>query len=124
MNLLPASVAGHETIVEGHAISLRARYPALAGPRVQLGIRPEFAALSRSEGLPVQVTRIEDLGRRRLARVMLGGRKMVATVPNALTLDGAEAFVRLDPDNLHVFVDDRRVVGERLGNASLHGAAA
>jgi len=113
MNLLPAAVSGRGAMLDGHAIGLGAAYPAL--PAAQLGIRPEFTTLGhgdgRSDGLPVQVTRIEDLGRRRLARVTLGGHKLVATVPPGLTLDGAQASVRFDMAQLHVFDGDRRVAG-------------
>ena len=74
-------------------------------------IDPEYATLSRTGGLPVQVQRIEDLGRRRLARVTLGAHPLVVTAPPDLAVNGAEAFVRLDPASLHVFADDRRVPG-------------
>ena len=90
-------------MLDGHAIGLGAAYPAL--PAAQFGIRPEFTILGRGDsgGLPVQVTRIEDLGRRRLARVTVGGHKLVATVPPGLMLDGAHASVRFDTAHLHVF---------------------
>ena len=68
MNLLPAAVQGRQAIVEGHVVGLEAAYPALSG--VEVGIRPEFATLAPAgSGVPVRVDRIEDLGRRRLARV-------------------------------------------------------
>ncbi len=111
MNLLPAQVEGREAAVDRHRVPLGAAYPALADGRVQIGIRPEYATLSRTGGLPVQVQRIEDLGRRRLARVMLGAHPLVVTAPPDLSVNGAEAFVRLDPASLHVFADDRRVPG-------------
>ncbi len=118
MNLLPASVHGDQAIVDNHIVKLGAAYSALSGQTIQLGIRPEFATLVRSGGLPVQVTRVEDLGRRRLARVLLGAHKMVVTIPNGMEVNGSEAFVDFNPANLHVFADDRRVVGERLNGAA------
>ncbi|MGI4951734.1 MAG: ABC transporter ATP-binding protein [Janthinobacterium lividum] len=111
MNLLPATVRGREARVDGHAIPLAAAYAPLPDQGVQLGIRPDFATLSASDGLPVQVQRVDDLGRRRLARVTLGAHRLVATMPPGLTLSGSEAFVRLDPASLHVFADDLRVTG-------------
>ena len=109
MNLMPAVVAGRAASVDGYAIPLDAAYPRL--PDAQLGIRPDFATLTAADGLPVQVQRIEDLGRRRLARVTLGPHKLVVTVPPGLSVAGSEAAVRLDPAHLHVFANDRRVVG-------------
>jgi glycerol transport system ATP-binding protein len=119
MNLLPASVAGRDAAVNGYTVGLGAAYPVLTGPGVQLGIRPEFTVLDRDRGVPVQVTRIEDLGRRRLARVTLAGHKLVATVPPGLTLDGARAFVRFDPAQAHIFDDDRRVAGQMVNGAGM-----
>ena len=123
MNLLPAQVAGTLAHVDGHALELGATYPALPsggpeGDRVQLGIRPEFTTLSApnaisgapSGGVPVQVRRIEDLGRRRLARVGLGPHELVATVPPGIPV-GDAAGVHLDPASIHVYLDGRRVEG-------------
>jgi glycerol transport system ATP-binding protein len=109
MNLLDASVAGRSAAVAEHAVELPGWFGALPNGRVQLGIRPEFATLSPSSGLPVQVLRIDDLGRRRLARVRLGGRELVATVPHGTSIAGSEARLLLDPANTHVYVDSRRV---------------
>ena len=82
MNLLPAKINGARAVVDGHAFELGAAYPRLAGqPRVQIGVRPEFAALTAADGIPVQVRRIADLGRRRLAYVDLAGHPVVATIP-------------------------------------------
>ena len=111
MNLLPASVDGRLARVDGHPVPLAAAYPPLPDAGVQIGIRPDFATLSASDGLPVQVQRVDDLGRRRLARVSLGPHRMVVTMPPDLSLSGSEAFVRLDPASLHVFADDLRVTG-------------
>ena len=111
MNLLPARIDGRSAMVGRHSIPLGAAYPALPNAGTQIGIRPDFAALTPQGGLPVQVQRIEDLGRRCLARVTLDGHPMVVTVPPGVGVSGSEAGVRLDPANLHVFQADRRVPG-------------
>jgi glycerol transport system ATP-binding protein len=119
MNFLPAAIDGTEAIVEGHRLPLGAAYPALpsstmSGSTVQVGIRPDFVMLTRGVGVPVQVKRIDDLGRRRLAHVDLGSRSMIATVPPDMVLDGSEAAVTLSPAHMHVYVDDHRVAGKPL----------
>ena len=118
MNLLAGRVHGTRVVVEGHDIPLGAAYPAL-GPDspVKLGIRPDYATLATS-GLPVQVRRIDDLGRKRLAHVTLGGQPLVVTVPNGMSVEGGEARVRLDPSRTHIYVDDRRVKGQSLERAA------
>jgi glycerol transport system ATP-binding protein len=110
MNLVPCAVEGREAVLEGGGrIALPRAYPALSG-RTELGIRPEFAALSR-EGLPVVMRRVEDLGRRRIARVELAGRPFAATLPEGMPVP-AEPCLALDPARLHVYADGRLAEGE------------
>ena len=111
MNFLPARIAGKSAFVGNYELPLAGGYGALQGANVQVGIRPDYAMLARSGGLPVQVSRIDDLGRRRLARVRLGEHHLVATVPPGLSVCGSEARLELSPAHMHVYVDDRRVEG-------------
>ena len=112
MNFLPAAIEGTHAVVDGHRILLGAAYPSLPSGKVQIGIRPDYALLTREGGVPVQVRRIDDLGRRRLAHVTLGSCALIATVPPDMSLDGSEAAVDLRPAHLHVYVDDHRVEGQ------------
>ncbi len=111
MNFLDARVTGTSAIVENHEISLGASYGSPASSRVQVGIRPDYAILHASNGLPVQVHRIDDLGRTRLAHVSLGASRLVATVPPGVSISGHEAALTLSPEHMHVYVDDQRIEG-------------
>jgi hypothetical protein len=57
------------------------------------------------------VRRVADLGRKRLAYVILGGQQIVATIPPAMSSIGDQAKVVFDPRRTHVYVDDIRVTG-------------
>ena len=115
MNLLQGKIQGTRVVLDGQEIALGAAYPGLAaGSPVKLGIRPDYALLSTSAGLPVQVRRIDDLGRKRLAHVSLGGQPLVATVPHGMSLEGTQARVQFDPARTHIYVDDHRVEGQNL----------
>ena len=115
MNLLRGRISGSRAIVEGHDLPLGAAYPGLAPDSVvKIGIRPDYALLAATGGVPVQVRRIDDLGRKRLAHVMLGDQPLVASVPEGLSIEGSEAQVLFDAARTHVYVDDRRVEGARL----------
>jgi glycerol transport system ATP-binding protein len=111
MNVLPCRVEAAAAHVDGHAIALERAYAALpAGARVELGIRPEFIrVVPKGRGLPVQVRRIDDIGRARIARVELGGRPLAAMVPDGVALDGTEAALSLDPARIHIYADGRLV---------------
>jgi glycerol transport system ATP-binding protein len=115
MNFMPASLSGSRATVDATVFDLGVSYgsPA-AGRRVELGFRPDYATVLRTGGLPVRVLRVEDLGRRRLARVALGAHEAIATLPPEVDLAPGDAGgLHVPPEHLHVFVDELRVEGLR-----------
>lgn len=119
MNFLPAAVDGASAFAGGQRFDLGGTYPPpAAGKTVKLGFRPDYAFLSASGGIPVRVLRIEDLGRRRLARVEIGPHQVMASLPQDVVLSGDTAGLVIAPEHLHIYVDDRRVeaVGAGAGN--------
>jgi glycerol transport system ATP-binding protein len=112
MNILPARVEGRRAEVAGATLDLQRAYVMPGGARVEIGFRPEYARLTSGEGLPVKVERIDDLGRIRFARVRLGGMRLAVTAPPGARVDGDEARVAVDPAQIHVYADSRRVTGE------------
>ncbi len=118
MNLLDAEVDGQLARVGGQTLQLGAHYaPPPKGSKVQIGFRPDFAVLAPGGGYPVQVRRIEDLGRRRIARVALGPHEIFATLPYGVSLTGETAGMSIRQDRLFVFVDEERVHGTPVSGA-------
>jgi glycerol transport system ATP-binding protein len=113
MNLIAAKVSDHVAHVSGHDIELGARYPKIKNGDAVIGFRPDFASLAPEGGIPVQVRRIEDLGRRRLARVALGPHEIFANVPEGVSIGGGKAGLSIQQDRLFVYVDDELVLGDR-----------
>ena len=112
MNFFPAKVSGAHASVAGSEFALGAAYPDLTrAANVQVGVRPEFVTLTTKPGLPVQLRRIADLGRKRLAYVELGPHSIVATVPPEMESVGDGVAIAIDPANTHVYVDEARVQG-------------
>ena len=107
MNFLPASVSGRVARAGGASFALAASYEAFEGAR--LGFRPDYAQIRRDGGVPVRVTRVDDLGRRCLVRAVLDGHELVATLPQGEAIDGDVAGLHVAPANLHVFRDEVRV---------------
>ncbi len=118
MNFLPATLQGDAARVADAVFPLGAHYAAAPGI-VRLGFRPDYATVTPDgNGIPVSVRGIEDLGRRRRARVALGGHELVATLPPGVELDGAAARLHVAPQHLHVYVDDERIDGTAPGGAA------
>jgi glycerol transport system ATP-binding protein len=113
MNLVAANVADNVAHVAGHAIELAGRYPSLPDKSTVVGFRPDYASLVPDGGIPVRIRRLEDLGRRRLARVALGPHEIFATVPPDMPIDGEQAGLTIRQDRLFVYVNDELVAGNR-----------
>ncbi|MDF2975018.1 MAG: ATP-binding cassette protein, partial [Microvirga sp.] len=120
MNILAAEVQGATARLDGHAIQLRRAYPALpTGQRIEIGVRPEFVHLRpKGLGVPVQVKRIDDTGRSRIARVELAGQPLAASVADAVAIEGGEGSLVFDLAQLHVYADGHLVAGEPLGGGA------
>ncbi len=108
MNLLDAKVDGAQAVVEGVPVQLGAQYGRPEG-RVQIGIRPEFVRLTRDEGLPVRVTRIEDVGRHRIARAEFFGREINAILAEDAHVPADASRLAFDPHHTLVYANDWRV---------------
>jgi glycerol transport system ATP-binding protein len=112
MNFLPAAVSGSQAHVANVAVPLGAAYAPLPNDgTVQIGVRPDFVWLASSGGPAVQVQRIADFGRKRLAHVSFGGLPLVATVPGEMASIGESACLRFDPAHVLVYHNDVCVQG-------------
>ncbi|MBE7209778.1 MAG: ABC transporter ATP-binding protein [Gluconacetobacter diazotrophicus] len=116
MNFLPAELDRNTARVGEAAFPLAAdhrQHP--AGP-LRLGFRPDYATVSSAgtDGVPVTIRRVEDLGRRRLARCALGPHEIVATIPPHESLSGDTALLSVQRDHLHLYADDRLLEGAPL----------
>ncbi len=115
MNVLPARVDGAHALIGEHAIPLGSGYPALSG-KVEIGVRPEFMHLGRGSqgdpGVPIEIRRIEDVGRHRIVRASLSGHEINVVVPEGRPVSEDMNRVLLDPIRVGVYQDDRLVDGQ------------
>ncbi len=108
MNFLDAQVRGNRAVLQGgQTVELGGDYDALSG-RVQIGIRPEHAALVAEGGLPFAVARVEDVGRHRLVRGTVLGQPLNVVVPEGMAVDSLPQ-VAFAPERVNVYADDWRV---------------
>ena len=113
MNLLPATIQGATAHLDGATVPLGAGYGPLQG-RTQIGIRPEYAVLTRGEGLPFTLRRVEDVGRHRIVRGEVSGQPFNVVAPEGMAVGADMTHVLLTPDRINVYADDWRVQGEAV----------
>ena len=110
MNLLPADIRGDTAYVQGAPVPLGTSYAPMAG-KSQIGIRPEYAVLTRGDGLPITIRRVEDVGRHRIIRGDVAGSSVNVIAPEGMAVDTTLTHVRFTPDRINVYADDWRVEG-------------
>jgi glycerol transport system ATP-binding protein len=111
MNVLPCSVRGRKLQLGGQEVELNLSYPELSG-KTEVGIRPEFVRLAPAgQGLPITITRVEDIGRFKIVRALLEGERFDAVLPEGSEVpEGASAVV--DPARINVYQDSHLVPGQ------------
>jgi glycerol transport system ATP-binding protein len=121
MNVLPAQVQGRMARIGGAQIALGADYPQLSSGKIEIGVRPEDIRLTDAlgaGGLPVQLERVEDVGRMKIAKVQFEGAALNIVVPEDRPIPGGTLFAVPEPARVHVYADSRIVAGERVGEAA------
>ena len=111
MNVIPARVDGRQAYVNGSSLDLGQGYGPLEG-KVEIGVRPEFARLSDSEGLPVNIRRVEDVGRHKIVRADFFGNDINIIAGEGEEIGADKTRVVFDPAHVNVYANDWRVRGE------------
>ena len=111
MNVIPARVEGNRAYINGAELALSRGYGSLGG-KVEIGVRPEFARLSDSDGLPVKVRRVEDVGRHKIIRADCFGTDINIIAAEDEEVSPDMTRVAFDAAKVNVYADDWRVPGE------------
>ncbi len=111
MNVIPARVEGNRAYINGAEVALSRGYGALEGD-IAIGVRPEYARLSETEGLPVKIRRIEDVGRHKIVRADCFGTEINIVAGEAEDIRPDMTRVAFDAAHVNVYANDWRVKGE------------
>ena len=109
MNVLPCEVRGARARIGDHDVALLAEGAPTGA--LELGIRPEHVAVTSGDGLPVEVTAVEDHGRFRIVTGRLAGQRIKIRIghPGAGAAVGATLHVRFPPEHICLYRDHRIV---------------
>ncbi|ETW13238.1 ABC transporter-like protein [Roseivivax marinus] len=109
MNVFDAEVDGTRARIGETVVELPAHHTTGTG-RTQLGIRPEFVRLKAGgEGLPVEVRRVEDVGRHKIVRLTAAGGEVDALLPEGTPVPAGADRITFDPAGINVYENDWRV---------------
>ena len=107
MNLMPVSVEGANARLGSQTIALPGAPQAQSGGAIELGIRPEYIRLG-AEGMPVVVSKVEDIGRHKVVRASLEGQEIAAIVGEDESIP-AEPRMSFDPAGINLYADSWRI---------------
>lgn len=111
MNVIPATVDGATADVHGTSVKLKKHFGQPSG-KVEIGVRPEFVTLTEGEGLPVNVRRVEDVGRHKIVRADLFGNEINIVAAEGQRISPDMNRVTFDDDQVNVYVNDWRTEGK------------
>lgn len=117
MNVCPCELQGDRIVIEGHELILGKNYGDVESTgKTEVGVRPEHLKLvpPNVTGLPVRITKVDDIGRHKIIRVVLQGRTFNVVAPHLPELTGDRCSLIFDTDYTHIYVDDQLISGEQM----------
>jgi glycerol transport system ATP-binding protein len=109
MNVLPVQIEGTTAKLGRQQITLPYAVQPKFGARTELGIRPEYVRLGR-EGMPVSITKVEDIGRQKVVRALFEGKEIAAILGEDADVP-ADPHVSFDPKGINIYADNWRLEG-------------
>jgi glycerol transport system ATP-binding protein len=107
MNVMPVAIEGRAARIGSQTIELPGGLKSASEGVMELGIRPEYVRLGKS-GMPVSITKVEDIGRLKIVRASLEGRDIAAIVGEDADIP-ADPHIRFDPKGINIYAGSRRV---------------
>jgi len=105
MNVLPCAIEGGRAMFQGLPIATMGdrSLPGAHGA-LELGIRPEFIKFD-SSGIPVEVTKVADVGRFRIVETRHRDQRIKLLVPESQPVPSGSARLSFDPQHTHLYRD-------------------
>ncbi len=103
MNVLPCAVENGRATFQGLGVATAGAPPAADGG-LEFGIRPEFIRFDVA-GIPVEVTKVADVGRYRIVETRHKDHRIKLLVPEGQPVPSGSANLRFDPQHTHLYRD-------------------
>jgi len=105
MNVLPCKLDKGQPVFANNLLS--SGYPVdtdLSG-KLEIGIRPEFVRFA-SDGIPVEIEKVEDLGRYQVVTVKHENSQIKMVVSEDQVIPSESPQIQFEPANLRIYCDD------------------
>lgn len=105
MNVLPCDYVGGKTYYRGYRVDTYAKIPKQLNGTLQIGVRPEFIRFGETEGIPVRLVKIDDLGRYQVATVQHEDDTIKVVLDEQTSVPDQPKLI-FDPQKTHIYCDD------------------
>lgn len=102
MNVLPCEIRDGAAHFLGRPVATANR--ASGTGRFEIGVRPEFVSLA-ADGIPADIVRVADVGRRRIVEALAGGHRVHAVLAEDAEVAPGPAHLAFDPAQTRIYVD-------------------
>ncbi|WP_295813639.1 ABC transporter ATP-binding protein [uncultured Nitratireductor sp.] len=107
MNVLPVQIDGGDIHIGSHAVRLAEPVATNSGALTELGVRPEYVRIGE-KGMPAQIVRVEDTGRRKIVHATIDGHPVAAIVSEDCVIP-SDPRISFDPAGTNIYADSWRV---------------
>lgn len=104
MNVAPCDVRDGQAFLEGHRVALEGAIAAGTLGKTEIGIRPEFVAITDT-GLPGVVRKTSDVGRHRVVEAMIGNNRISAITEGAAPEVGTAIHMSFQREQTRLYSD-------------------
>jgi glycerol transport system ATP-binding protein len=111
MNVLPCELDQGRPVFHGHLLDTRHPASGDLGGKLEIGVRPEFVHFA-DHGIPVQIEKVEDLGRYQVVTAMHESDTIKMVVGEDEQVPAENPQIAFDPDYTRIYHDDWVVGGQ------------
>ncbi len=101
MNFIDGVIQDGKVLIGGVEFPVQLNVRGIAGA-VKIGVRPEYITLSENEGIEVQITKVEDVGKQQIVRCSLWGEALCVIVSEKAQIPATAKLV-FDPAKINVY---------------------
>ena len=110
MNFFKVGAADEQVAIGSQSVKIPSGIKLPANRKIELGVRPEYVRLD-AEGMPIQISQVEDIGRERIIRAKLEGLDICLLAGEDEAIP-SEAKISFAPEGINFYADSWRLEPE------------